>query len=121
MGFEFKSRTKQVEICGKKYVIEKGSVDVAQRVDAMQKRMAHMTEAELNSPDAMKKVSDALRGLVGALLGKKAQEEIFEGRNPNIIDELELLTYLLDELNSIESDGIDAVLARLDVSAKRSK
>lgn len=121
MGFEFKNRKTTVEVCGKSYVIEKGSVDVAQRVDAMQKRMANMTESELNSPDAMKKVSDALRDIVGALLGKEAQEEIFEGRNPNILDEIELLTYLLDELNSIESDGIDDVLARLDVSAKRSK
>ena len=121
MGFEFKNRKTTVEVCGKSYMIEKGSVDVAQRVDAMQKRMANMTESELNSPDAMKKVSDALRDIVGALLGKKAQEEIFEGRNPNILDEIELLTYLLDELNSIESDGIDDVLARLDVSVKRSK
>ena len=63
MGFEFKNRKTTVEVCGKSYVIEKGSVDVAQRVDAMQKRMANMTESELNSPDAMKKVSDALRDI----------------------------------------------------------
>ena len=49
MGFEFKNRKTTVEVCGKSYVIEKGSVDVAQRVDAMQKRMANMTESELNS------------------------------------------------------------------------
>lgn len=121
MGFEFKDRKTTVEVCGRSYVIDKGSVDVAQRVDAMQRRMAGMAESGLDSPDAMREVSDALRDLVGALLGKEAQEEIFEGRDPNILDEIELLTYLLDELNSIESDGIDDVLARLDVSAKRGR
>ncbi len=122
MGFEFKNRKTTVEVCGKTYEIEQGNVEFVQNVAKVQARLASMTESAIaNNPNALVEVSDTMRDLVGSILGADAQAEIFGGRTRNLIDEIDLLTYLLTAVQGQQNDTVDEILSRLNVVQQPAK
>lgn len=122
MGFEFKNRKITVEVCGKTYEIEQGNVEFVQNVAKVQARLAAMTESAIaDNPNALVEVSDTMRELVGSILGAEAQAEIFGNRTRNLIDEIDLLTYLLTAVQGQQNDTVDEILSRLNVVQQPAK
>lgn len=122
MGFEFKNRKTTVEVCGKTYEIEQGNVEFVQNVAKVQARLAAMTESAITkNPNALVEVSDTMRDLVGSILGAEAQTEIFSDRTRNLIDEIDLLTYLLTAVQGQQNDTVDEILSRLNVVQQPAK
>lgn len=116
MGFEFKDRTVRVEVDGKEYAIQIGSAEMADRVAMAYTNLEAIGGEKLASdPHANMNVSKMLRNLVGAILGKEAQDEIFADRPNSVIAEIELIAYLMEEVNGAEdslfsvSDAMSAV------------
>lgn len=122
MGFEFKDRTVSVEVCGKHYEVVPGDADFIQAVTSKQAELQSMDESELaKDPAAIVRVSDGLRGLIDSVLGEGEAAALFEGRKRNLLDEIELLAYLLHEINQAPESYIDSVLNELNVGQPEAK
>lgn len=124
MGFKFKDRTVKVEIEGREYAIQIGSAEMADRVAMAYTNLEAIGGDKLaNDQNVNVNVSNMLRNLIGAILGQEAQDEIFAKRQHSVIDEIELLSYLMDEVNKAEdsrfsiSDAIQEVAGMMQTQA----
>lgn len=99
MGFEFQTRTVELEICGKKYNVttdnntDKMCKDIKKRAGEMMKRL--QKDAESVTDD---EVCDFLFENIDKLLGKGSSTAIFMGRARNFLDALQLFNYIFREL-----------------------
>lgn len=123
-GFKFKDRTVTVEIEGKEYAIQIGSAEMADRVAAAYTNLQAIGGEQVAGNSKVNyNVSCMLRDLIGAILGKEAQDAIFESRPHSVIDEIELLQYLMEQVNASESaafsvtDAIDEVAGIMQPAA----
>lgn len=117
MGFKFKDRTVKVEVDGKEYAIQIGSAEMADRVAMAYTNLEAIGGEKLASdPRANMNVSNMLRNLIGAILGQEAQDEIFAKRQHSVIDEIELLSYLMDEVNKAEDSSFSISAAIQEVA-----
>lgn len=107
--FEFKDATIQIEINGKVYSFNPESVEYNDAVLSAANKVASIDKDKANQA-TMKMLSDELRNTVGAMLGKDAQEEIFAGREQNIVQELRLLNALI---RAREEAGVDSEIESL--------
>lgn len=117
MGFEFGKHDIEVEIEGKKYIANLAN---AKNQDAFMKvqRKFEQFDAETLSKneEANLIVSEALRDLIGGIIGLEAQNEIFENRPNCVIDEISLLNYLYTEVTEKdETESLDSLLANLGI------
>lgn len=101
MGFEFQTRTVELEICGKKYKVttdnntDKMCKDIKKRADEMIKRI--QKDAESVTDD---EVCDFFFENIDKLLGKGSSTAIFMGRKRNFIDAAQLFNYIIKELTA---------------------
>lgn len=117
MGFKFKDRTVRVEIEGREYAIQIGSAEVADRVAMAYTNLEAIGGDKLaNDQNVNVNVSNMLRNLIGAILGQEAQDEIFAKRQHSVIDEIELLSYLMDEVNKAEDSSFSISAAIQEVA-----
>ena len=117
MGFKFKDRTVKVEVDGKEYAIQIGSADMADRVAMAYTNLEAIGGEKLASdPHANMNVSNMLRNLIGAILGQEAQDEIFAKRQHSVIDEIELLSFLMTEVNKAEDASFSISAAMQEVA-----
>jgi hypothetical protein len=109
MAFTFKERDIRVAIGNNWYVIHMGN---ASMLDAVAKAKKALNDLDINeSGDCpARTVSGLLRDYVGAVLGTDAQNAIFESREPNPLDELELAAFLVETMEAegakTDSDGL---------------
>lgn len=117
MGFKFKDRTVRVEIEGREYAIQIGSAEMADRVAMAYTNLEAIGGDKLaNDQNVNVKVSNMLRNLIGAILGQQAQDEIFENRQHSVIDEIELLSFLMTEVNKAEDASFSISAAMQEVA-----
>lgn len=117
MGFKFKDRTVKVEIEGREYAIQIGSAEMADRVAMAYTNLEAIGGDKLaNDQNVNVNVSNMLRNLIGAILGQEAQDEIFAKRQHSVIDEIELLSYLMDEVNKAEDSSFSISAAMQEVA-----
>ena len=107
-GFEFGNHTVTVSIESKDYQVSVGDAEMADRVQGVYTTLQAIGGDTLAAnPDANMTMSRALRDLIGALLGSDAQDAIFEGRRNNLLDEIELLTYIWGEVSAADEAQLD--------------
>ena len=117
MGFKFKDRTVKVEIEGREYAIQIGSAEMADRVAMAYTNLEAIGGDKLaNDQNVNVNVSNMLRNLIGAILGQQAQDEIFENRQHSVIDEIELLSFLMTEVNKAEDASFSISAAMQEVA-----
>lgn len=117
MGFRFKDRTVKVEIEGREYAIQIGSAEMADRVAMAYTNLEAIGGDKLaNDQNVNVNVSNMLRNLIGAILGQQAQDEIFENRQHSVIDEIELLSFLMTEVNKAEDASFSISSAMQEVA-----
>ena len=117
MGFKFKDRTVKVEIEGREYAIQIGSAEMADRVAIAYTNLEAIGGDKLaNDQNVNVNVSNMLRNLIGAILGQQAQDEIFENRQHSVIDEIELLSFLMTEVNKAEDASFSISAAMQEVA-----
>lgn len=117
MGFKFKDRTVKVEIEGKEYAVLIGSAEMADRVAMAYTNLEAIGGEKLATDQHVNvNVSNMLRDLIGAILGQDAQDEIFAERQHSVIDEVELLAYLMDEVNKAADSSFDLAAAMQEVA-----
>ena len=117
MGFKFKDRTVKVEIEGREYAIQIGSAEMADRVAMAYTNLETIGGDKLaNDQNVNVNVSNMLRNLIGAILGQQAQDEIFENRQHSVIDEIELLSFLMTEVNKAEDASFSISAAMQEVA-----
>lgn len=117
MGFKFKDRTVKVEIEGREYAIQIGSAEMADRVAMAYTNLEAIGGDKLaNDHNVNVNVSNMLRNLIGAILGQQAQDEIFENRQHSVIDEIELLSFLMTEVNKAEDASFSISAAMQEVA-----
>lgn len=117
MGFKFKDRTVRVEIEGREYAIQIGSAEMADRVAMAYTNLEAIGGDKLaNDQNVNVNASNMLRNLIGAILGQQAQDEIFEHRQHSVIDEIELLSFLMTEVNKAEDASFSISAAMQEVA-----
>lgn len=119
MSFKFTDRTFQVEIEGKKYDINLGTAETMDKLEEVRKEIDTMSSEKLaKDKQANYKLSCSLRDFIAAILGEKARDEIFKGRNHNVIEELELIAYIYEESKKQEKESsLDGLLQELGVGS----
>lgn len=116
-GFKFKDRTVKVTIEGNDYEIKIGSAEMADRVAKAYTNLQAIGGEQMAGNERVNyNVSCMLRDLIGAILGKDAQDAIFESRAHCVIDEIELLQYLMEQVNAAEDAAFSITEAIEEVS-----
>lgn len=109
MAFTFKERDIRVAIGNNWYVIHMGNASMLDAVAKAKKALNDLDISEAGDNPA-RTVSGLLRDYVGAVLGTEAQNAIFESREPNPLDELELVAFLVETMETegakTDSDGL---------------
>lgn len=120
MAFTFKERDIRVSIGNNWYVIHMGN---ASMLDAVAKAKKALNDLDINeSGDSpARTVSGLLRDYVGAVLGTEAQNAIFESREPNPLDELELAAFLVETMETegakTDSDGLAKMASDIGIES----
>lgn len=107
--FNFEQPKAQVKICGKVYEFDPTDSKRTDALLAASKKIANFKPDKAPEAAAMM-LSRELRDLVGVMLGKEAQEEIFKDRKPNLLQELKLLNTIA---KAREESGVDQEIDRL--------
>ncbi len=101
MGFEFQTKTVELEICGQKYSVttdnntDKMCADIKKQADELIKRLQ---EDESSVTDD--EVCDFFFENIDKLLGKGSSVAIFMGRKRNFLDAAQLFNYIIRELTA---------------------
>lgn len=120
MAFTFKERDIRVSIGNNWYAIHMGN---ASMLDAVAKAKKALNDLDINeSGDSpARTVSGLLRDYVGAVLGTEAQNAIFESREPNPLDELELAAFLVETMETegakTDSDGLAKMASDIGIES----
>lgn len=120
MAFTFKERDIRVAIGNDWYVIHMGN---AAMIDAVAKAKKALNDLDINeSGDSpARTLSGLLRDYVGAVLGTEAQNAIFESREPNPLDELELAAFLVETMETegakTDSDGLAKMASDIGIES----
>lgn len=125
MAFTFKERDIRVAIGNNWYVIHMGN---ASMLDAVAKAKKALNDLDINESGGIeagdspaRTVSGLLRDYVGAVLGADAQNAIFESREPNPLDELELVAFLVETMETegakTDSDGLAKMASDIGIES----
>lgn len=125
MAFTFKERDIRVAIGSDWYVIHMGN---ASMLDAVAKAKKALNDLDINESGDIESgdcpartVSGLLRDYVGAVLGTDAQNSIFESREPNPLDELELAAFLVETMEAegakTDSDGLAKMASDIGIES----
>ncbi len=101
MGFEFQTRTVELEICGKKYNVttdnntDKICADIKKQADEMMKRLQKDAESVTEE-----EICDFFFENIDKLIGKGSAAVIFMGRKRNFLDAAQLFNYIVRELTA---------------------
>lgn len=120
MAFTFKERDIRVAIGNNWYVIHMGN---ASMLDAVAKAKKALNDLDINEAgdNPARTVSGLLRDYVGAVLGTEAQNAIFESREPNPLDELELVAFLVETMETegakTDSDGLAKMASDIGIES----
>lgn len=101
MGFEFQTRTVELEICGKKYNVttdnntDKICADIKKQADEMMKRLQKDAESVTEE-----EICDFFFENIDKLIGKGSAVAIFMGRKKNFLDAAQLFNYIVRELTA---------------------
>lgn len=120
MAFSFKERDIRVAIGNNWYVIHMGN---AAMLDAAAKAKKALNDLDINEAgdNPARTVSGLLRDYVGAVLGTEAQNAIFESREPNPLDELELVAFLVETMETegakTDSDGLAKLASDIGIKS----
>lgn len=120
MAFSFKERDIRVAIGNNWYVINMGN---AAMIDAVAKAKKALNDLDINEAgdNPARTVSWLLRDYVGAVLGTEAQNAIFESREPNPLDELELAAFLVETMETegtkTDSDGLAKMASDIGIES----
>lgn len=119
-GFSFRKHEVAVEIEGKTYKIEQGDSDMADRLLAVQKLADGISYDQLAKDGKLyRTLSGKVREVIRALLGDEAFDEVLGGRPANVIDELELLAYIYEEVQSqADSARLDGLLETFEAQPR---
>lgn len=121
MAFTFKERDIRVAIGSNWYVIHMGNASMLDAVAKAKKALNDLDISEAGDSPA-RTVSGLLRDYVGAVLGTEAQNAIFESREPNPLDELELVAFLVETMDTegAKTDSDDLAKMASDIGIKSS-
>ncbi len=120
MAFTFKERDIRVAIGNNWYVIHMGNASMLDAVAKAKKALNDLDISEARDNPA-RTVSGLLRDYVGAVLGTEAQNAIFESREPNPLDELELVAFLVETMDTegakTDSDGLAKLASDIGIKS----
>lgn len=120
MAFTFKERDIRVAIGNNWYVIHMGNASMLDAVAKAKKALNDLDISEAGDNPA-RTVSGLLRDYVGAVLGTEAQNAIFESREPNPLDELELVAFLIETMDTegakTDSDGLAKLASDIGIKS----
>lgn len=120
MAFTFKERDIRVAIGNNWYVIHMGNASMLDAVAKAKKALNDLDISEAGDNPA-RTVSGLLRDYVGAVLGTEAQNAIFESREPNPLDELELVAFLVETMDTegakTDSDGLAKLASDIGIKS----
>lgn len=120
MAFTFKERDIRVAIGNNWYVIHMGDASMLDAVAKAKKALNDLDISEAGDNPA-RTVSGLLRDYVGAVLGTEAQNAIFESREPNPLDELELVAFLVETMEAegakTDSDGLAKMASDIGIES----
>lgn len=114
--FNFEQQSAKIKICGKVYEFDPTCSECADALIAASKKVSNI-KIDAAQGAVVMMLSRELRNVVGVILGKDAQNEIFKDRKPNILQELKLLNAIADaRAESGVDQEIDKLLSGFNVT-----
>jgi hypothetical protein len=107
MSFKFGPSEKKLNIEGLEFVIKVGDIETIERFN---EGLAKAPEPVENDPTGLRANVSHIKVLLDVILGPGAYEKVFEGRPLNIKEHIELINYLTQELNKLNSERDKALL-----------
>ncbi|WP_087064766.1 hypothetical protein [Intestinibacillus massiliensis] len=95
MGFEFKKRGFPVEVAGHPFTLETGTA-AARKLEAFGAEAKRLAGELPKTAEGMETAWGFLAGTLDGLLGDGATDTIFAGREHDLFDLVDVLTYLCD-------------------------
>lgn len=117
MGFNFTPSVVDVEINGQTYSASIGDPDLLYRINAFAQRLAKSNYLEMDG-NMFQAISDDIHQFVAELLGAENEQTIFDGIKRDVIQELQLFTWLNREINKNNALlALDATLGEYSVAS----
>lgn len=107
--FNFEKITAEIKIEGKVYTFDPADSEMMDKLLGVSNKLSSVKFDKANDA-IMMTLSRELRNVVGAVLGKEAQEEIFANKDHNVMQEILLISKLLD---AREEAGVDSQVEKL--------
>lgn len=101
MGFEFQTKTVELEICGKKYKVttDNNTGELCKEIKKKaQEMMKRVEKDETSVPDD--EICSFLFENIDKLIGQGSATAIFMGRKANYLDAVQLFNYIIRELTA---------------------
>jgi hypothetical protein len=106
-GFSFKTNDPKIEIEGKHYPVNFGDPTLQKEIMEFGLELG----AAPLTPEVFEFVHKRTHEFFAILLGSKAVEEIFAGKEVSIVDDLSLMAYIQEQINALQS--VQDLIARL--------
>lgn len=119
MGFEFRPAFVPVEIEGKEYQIKIGDLGAIEEMQSVVKEITKIAnDTSVPSDERFISVCKRMRDVIASMIGKEACDEIFADREDNIVETVQLLTYLKEvSADAQKNNSIDKLLEEFGLNA----
>ena len=111
-GFEFKKNDLNIEIVGNVFHIDYNNDFQNRCLEFSEKCMSLAEEIgkSKNDAEAVKKTCKYCKEAINTLLGDEtASEKIFAGRKDNMMDCIDVISYIFDEVDKFKSSQMDKI------------
>lgn len=100
--FEFKNNDLKLDIAGSVFYVDTTNPELIERVLDFAKRAQSMAEELSNKEDYVKELKETISfclDAIDSILGEGASSKIFEGRKVGLFDCLDVISYIIQEIN----------------------
>jgi len=103
MGFQFSDKTQVIEICGANYYLVKGDASSLIALRKVFDDIASIEDVDKTSVEFIEAHEPIVREFLDGLFGEGTYAEIFAGRRVNLVDMIELITYISEQISLLNA------------------
>lgn len=105
--FEFRNTTTILNICNQEFRVDNGDLDFIENADHFRNQCILLAEEVRKAGDKKEPLlqwCNEVKVEINHLLGDQAYEKIFADRKVNILDHVDLMMFIINELNAAQTD-----------------
>lgn len=106
--FKFRDNTLKLEIEDKTYILDISNFKDTKKLLTIADEAVKVSE-DGNTPETIEKMMTMMENAVDTILGEGATKEIFEDREINFLDLIDLLVFLSNEISAFRSEKLEKV------------